>query len=66
MIREHYRRRDDNRAGELDPATFDYPEDWQIEAEAKAVFWLLRGGLAFVALCFAAGLWALGFFVGWW
>lgn len=55
MIRDHYRNTDIRKA-ELDPSTFDHPEDFQREPYNP---WGMRLVLLWCAACVALGGWAM-------
>lgn len=59
MIREHYRNTDIRKA-ELDPSTFDYPEQFQMTpADYRLRAWVWRGLLVWCVACLCLGGWAL-------
>jgi hypothetical protein len=57
-MKTHFPPRPDGRAAELDPATFDYAEEWQFEQNARAGCWFARIIIALLAASVVGGVWA--------
>lgn len=59
-LRTHYHTRPDLRAGELDPSTFDYPEQFQMTPrDYRLRAWVWRGIFAWCAAFVAGVAWLI-------
>ena len=63
-LRDHFKP-ETGRATELDPATFDYPEQFQMTpADYRLRAWVWRGLAVWCLVMVGLGLWAVAYLVG--